>query len=99
VLEVSYQKHAPIGDVCQPDFILPEKIAVFADGDYWHANPCLYSQETLDEAQRFNVERDKSQNATLRENGWRVVRFWENELENDKDKCLEVVRNVINGLA
>jgi very-short-patch-repair endonuclease len=42
-----------------------------------------------------NTERDKLVNASLEQEGWTVIRFWEDEVEGDPDKCAEKVKNLI----
>ena len=75
----------------RPDIVFPRyRTVVFVDGDFWHGRAL---REGGDEAlrgvirgQRFdwwkiklsrNVERDKEVEATLRRDGWKVVRVWE----------------------
>lgn len=83
-----------------PDIALTRyHIAVFVDGDFWHAkghqdnpgeqiktNPS-YWQKKL----RRNVERDREVNDALSEMGWAVLRFWESDIKKDLDKCVAVV--------
>jgi DNA mismatch endonuclease (patch repair protein) len=72
------------------------KVAVFVDGCFWHSCP-LHShipKSNIDywlPKLRKNVERDKAKNARLRKEGWKVVRFWEHELD-DMDKLVGIVR-------
>lgn len=40
-----------------------------------------------------NMKRDKKYNKELKKMGWKVLRFWNNEVMKDSDKCL----NIING--
>ena len=62
-----YYKHYPI--VGQPDLAFPDqKIAIFADGDYWHNR----------EKQK---QRDQQVNEKLQEQGWLVLRYWEHEIK------------------
>lgn len=88
----------------KPDIVFTKaKIAVFCDGDYWHGhNWALRGLSSLDEELsgyseywqkkiRRNVERDKENTEKLESAGWRVLRFWESEIKNDPEKCVEII--------
>jgi DNA mismatch endonuclease Vsr len=95
----NYRKHVAIFDICQPDFVFfNEKIAVFIDGDYWHANPKFYHGKDLDEPQIRNINRDKAQNQLLRKIGFTVLRFWESDIKENPKLCLNKLREVIDGV-
>jgi DNA mismatch endonuclease (patch repair protein) len=99
-LGVRYKKHTAIENICQPDFILPElKLAIFVDGDYWHGNPEIYPEDKLGRVQRFNIQRDISANQELRKRNWTVLRFWENQIKSDVEKCKETILNEIKRMA
>ena len=82
-LGIKYIKHLPVCGVCQPDIVFPEmKVAIFADGDYWHSK---------DFKNGVVWKRDKRINNTLKENGWDVLRFWGSEIRENLDECMEEV--------
>lgn len=79
----NYDKHIPVCGCCQPDIVFPEqKVAVFADGDYWHNLPSY-------------VERDKRINKTLKDNGWSVLRFCEHEINTDVGQCVDKIAETL----
>jgi DNA mismatch endonuclease, patch repair protein len=69
----------------RPDLVFgPARVAVFVDGCFWHRCPihathpaanAAYWQAKFDR----NVERDRADDAALKEAGWTVVRVWEHE--------------------
>jgi len=79
-----HYKHAP----GTPDIALPRKRkAVFIDGDFWHGKRLAKTIERrgpddywVKKVER-NIERDREQEATLIENGWRFIRIWESDLK------------------
>jgi DNA mismatch endonuclease (patch repair protein) len=89
----------------RPDLVnRRRKVAVFVDGDFWHGNPDEWRRRGYDsmEAQfpaskrdhwttklKRNVERDAEVNAALRQQGWRVVRVWESDLQTDIGAAVE----------
>lgn len=76
----------------RPDFVFPKKkIAVFADGCFWHGHNCRrlkpktnarFWKEKFDR----NMKRDRQADNVLRKAGWRVIRFWECELSEKSGK-------------
>ena len=72
------------------------KIAVFCDGTFWHGKDGDGSQVATntkfwrDKIQR-NKERDLEATILLRDNGWSVLRFWDDEIKKNLDKCLNKV--------
>lgn len=83
-----------------PDIALTrQKIAIFVDGDFWHArgheaNPGeqIASNKTywIRHLSR-NVEHDKEVNDALTELGWLVLRFWESDVKRNLTGCVETV--------
>lgn len=89
----------------KPDFVFKrKKIAVFCDSEFWHGKYLLegkYIPKTNAEywivKLTRNIQRDIDVNAFLQAEGWTVVRFCEEDIRKDPDKCaLEVERMVKN---
>ena len=83
-----------------PDIALTrQKIAIFVDGDFWHArghqdHPGEQVASNKEYWQRHlarNVERDRDVNDELTELGWLVLRFWEGDVCKDLAKCVAEV--------
>lgn len=74
----------------KPDFVFPAaRLAVFIDGDFWHGNPNGFRLPKSNLAYwrkkiASNRERDKKVNRRLRADGWRVLRFWQSRLADEK---------------
>ena len=85
---IKYKKHLTVCDICQPDIVFPEKkIAVFADGDYWHS-------KTHKDGKAW--EKDRNQDKVLSQNGWMVLRFWGHEIKESPQKCVNKIIGVLN---
>ena len=84
----------------KPDIAITKyRVAVFVDGDFWHArghidNPGEQIRTNrpywLKKLKR-NVERDKDVNDALLERGWIVLRFWDADVNSDLNKCVEEI--------
>lgn len=88
----------------KPDIVfIKNKIAIFVDGDFWHAKGHLDKPgEQIGTNKDFwrnklsaNVERDRFVNDALLEQGWIVLRFWESDVKKDVSKCVnEIIKYV-----
>jgi len=103
---IKFEKHKPI--LGQPDIFIEPNICIFLDGDYWHANPKdfvnkgkLYPGYKKDDHIIGNLSakdkwaKDKSVTQRLKKKGYKVIRFWESELENYQEKCLQKLASLI----
>jgi len=83
-LYLRYEKQPKM--VAHPDFILREEgIAIFCDSSFWHGqrtkeqrfkrNPVFWEHKIEE-----NRKRDKKNNRILRNLGWKVIRFWEDDI-------------------
>jgi very-short-patch-repair endonuclease len=81
------------------DFCFPsKKIVVEVDGDYWHGNPLIYNEtgKILNKMQRRVVGKDKAEKTYLTNRGWKLIRFWEKDINENIDKCIDVVAEALN---
>ncbi len=87
----------------KPDIVFPKrKIAIFIDGCFWHkCHECFIKPETN---RKFwskkidsNVKRDKIVNAELKTKGWKVIRIWEHEIENQKLNKKKIIDKIRHG--
>jgi len=95
-----FRKHAR-GLPGTPDVAFPrQKVAVFIDGDFWHGYRFPQWKHTQSEFWQTKIEtnraRDKRNHARLRRMGWRVIRLWQHEIEQDLGRCLEKVTNALS---
>lgn len=82
-----------------------KKIAIFCDSEFWHGKylqegkyiPKTNREFWIKKLQR-NLERDKTVNEKLKEQGWTVLRFWEKDIRTKLEKCVEKFESVYNRL-
>lgn len=87
-LNIKFQKHLPIYG--QPDIFIEPNICVFIDGCYWHAcNICEKGKRLKNYSTRRKI--DSKITEKLASNGYSVVRFWEHEIENNLDGCINKI--------
>jgi DNA (cytosine-5)-methyltransferase 1 len=103
-------KTSPSNIPGKPDVALPShRIAIFIDGNFWHDGQwkkrnlsCLEEQFSKNPHQdywiqkiRGNARRDCSNTSVLLDHGWTVIRFWEDEIQRDLEKCVAVTLETI----
>lgn len=93
-----------------PDLVFPaHHLVVFIDGDFWHGHQwrrrrltCLNDQfkgsahrDYWQAKIRRNIRRDFNVTSALLRDGWRVLRFWESDIEKNLEACLEMTIRAI----
>jgi DNA mismatch endonuclease (patch repair protein) len=85
-----------------PDIVFPRsRIAIFVDGCFWHGCPLHGAKPKTNEdfwnrKLLRNRERDREVLALLRSEGWKVLRYWEHEIERNMGR---VVRAVVKAVS
>lgn len=82
----------------QYDFLLKDKkIVIEVQGDYWHANPNIYSDDDftkkkLTEQQKYKIDLDIIKNEYIKQNtDYDIIYLWETEIKNKK--YLEILKH------
>lgn len=87
----------------KPDiaFIGP-KIAVFCDSEFWHGYDWEHKKDEIKTNRDFwirkierNMERDIEVNTILKEQGWRVLRFWGKEIQKNLEECADIIEKEV----
>ena len=84
----------------KPDIILPKhRVAIFVNGCFWHRHPdCREASRPKTNSQYWetklnrNVERDVQNHSLLAEDAWKVIVFWECEIEQSDVKSAELIQ-------
>jgi len=89
---ILFRKHEPI--IGQPDIFIEPNICIFVDGCFWHGcEQCLSQARVLSRLKA--KEHDAKVSQVLREKGYTVLRFWEHEIRNHLEICLQLVQELI----
>ena len=71
------------------------RVAVFVDGCFWHGHPDYFtpgkSGAYWDAKITRTKERDRIANEALTRDGWTVLRFWDFEIEEDLENCIDAI--------
>ena len=72
-----------------------KKILIEVDGDYWHCNPNTKFKEPKYAAQFSNLKKDKKKKEWCNENGYTLLKFWEDDIKNNLDGVIDRLSNFI----
>lgn len=83
----------------RPDVVLNKyKTIVFIDGEFWHGQNWEERKQKIKSNRDFwiakierNKQRDQEVNLELDRLGYKVFRFWENQIKKELDACLHKV--------
>ncbi|WP_370390552.1 very short patch repair endonuclease [uncultured Winogradskyella sp.] len=83
----------------RPDISIKKyKLAIFIDGAYWHGYNWDERKTKIKTNRAFwipkierNIQRDQEVNRQLEDMGFTVFRFWEHEIKNNLDTCINDV--------
>lgn len=90
----------------KPDIALTKyRIAIFCDSEFFHGKgwdsvllPRLRRGNNFEYWEKKivrNMERDNENEQTLLSLGWRVIRFWGNDIKRDIDGCISTIEDCI----
>jgi len=88
----------------KPDIaITKNNIGVFVDGEFWHGYNWEEKKKNISTNRDYwipkiegNMKRDREVNKKLKNMGWTVLRYWEQEVKNDLDACVSEILNQVN---
>jgi len=83
----------------KPDLVLRKyKLVIFIDGEFWHGYKWGDKKEKIKSNRDFwipkierNMQRDREVDDRLRELGFTVIRFWEQQVRKDLNWCINLV--------
>lgn len=89
-------EYSTILDKYQYDFGSQEyRILLEVQGDYWHVNPKLYSNDDLTEPQRKNLERDARKEQWAIDHDFLIYFIWEQDILNGNFEVLDQIQRKI----
>jgi len=97
--KLRYRKHYKI--LGRPDIAFPRyKIAIFCDGNFWHGKQFAREGKKYNdlwfEKISQNIKRDRFVTRSLEKSGWKVIRFWKDEIKEQPTKCLVLILQAIH---
>ena len=83
----------------KPDIVLRKyKLVIFIDGEFWHGYNWKEKKEKIKSNREFwipkierNIQRDKEVNEQLWLMGFIVIRFWDHQINQNLNWCLNLI--------
>ncbi len=72
--------------------ILVNDIIIEIDGDFYHCNPDVYINGPICKTQTKNIKRDQIKNQWAKDNGFKLLRFWETDINNNPQQIIETLK-------
>lgn len=87
-----------------PDFCWKRrKVAVFCDSSFWHGFDWAKEKNKIKVRKSFwfkkiedNMRRDKTITIRLKQDGWKVLRFWDFDIKKDVAACVKKITRVLS---
>lgn len=87
----------------KPDIVLRKHgLVIFVDGEFWHGYKWKTKKPKIKANTDYwipkiegNMARDRKNNRKLRNQGFIVLRFWEQQIRKDLDTCLQKILETI----
>lgn len=87
-----------------PDIVFRKfKLVIFIDGEFWHGLNWAEKKKKIKSNRAFwipkierNMQRDEENNMALEELGWTILRFWENSIKKDLNKCIATIEKQLS---
>ena len=88
----------------KPDIVLSKyKIAIFCDSEFWHGKDWEIRKNNIKTNSEFwinkiegNMKRDQIVNEKLQNDGWKVLRFWGEEIVKNINECIKRIEEEFN---
>lgn len=89
----------------KPDLVFKgKKVAVFCDSEFWHGYNWEERKKDFKSHQEFwipkierNMQRDIEVTEELQKQGWKVLRFWGNEIKRNVSGCADIIEKTVRG--
>ena len=80
----------------KPDIVISKyRLIIFVDGEFWHGYNWAEKKTKIKSNRDFwipkierNMQRDEEINEQLKSMGWKVIRFWEQEVKKEFGRCI-----------
>jgi DNA mismatch endonuclease (patch repair protein) len=84
----------------KPDVVFTRaRVVVFVDGDFWHGYRFPTWQDKVSDFWKAKISETRARDARnfrkLRQQGWRVIRIWQHDLERDFDASIQRIVSAV----
>ena len=102
-LGIRYRKNVK-NKMGKPDLVISRyKLVIFIDGEFWHGFNWEEKKLTLKSNRDFwipkierNMQRDREVNEYYQQKGWKVMRFWVQQVKKELHVCIKQILDYVN---
>lgn len=94
-LNISYKREFALDFYSCDNFLSDYNLIIEVMGDYWHGNPLKYNANKycLNAIQSKTILKDKQKRGYIKKHyGYSVLNLWEIDIEQQLDKCKEIIK-------
>lgn len=95
-LGIEYVFQYPVNGYNYDFYITNKNLLIEVDGDWWHCNESAGFTPVYD-SQKHTIEHDKIKNQWAIDNGYKLIRFWESDINNNRidvvEKLIEIMKD------
>lgn len=97
LLDIEYKQFFYVKDIKSfYDFYIPKlNLIIEVDGDFWHCNPNSKFAVPQYDSQKKNLIRDKEKEQWVLNNGYKFLRFWEDDINNNIQQVKQILLETI----
>jgi len=92
--DVCFEKEKKIGRYFIDFYISNIKLCIEVDGDYWHGNKNT-NKYIKNINQEYAIKRDLEKKKFLEKNGYKLLRFWEYDIKNNRGDVYDNIKKAI----
>ena len=90
VNNIEYKHSVMLGNY-RFNFLLKDNTILEVLGDYYHANPSVYTTNNISDRQKFKIEKKNEKESYAVKNGYKVIYLWEKDImSNDFTKIKNI---------
>lgn len=83
----------------RPDFVMRDvRLAVMVDGDFWHGWRFATWRDKLSPAWEGKIAANRARDARnlrlLRRQGWKIIKLWEHQIQDDSAGCETRIKKI-----
>lgn len=95
MMNITYEKQFELTHLLYDFRINDTNIIIEVDGDFYHCNPIEWPEPKYP-IQKNTVRHDKLKNARVKDNGYRLLRFWETDVNTRPEWCMQQIRELLS---
>ena len=96
-LNIKYENEKNYKYYAVDNYLCDSNLIIEVMGDYYHANPCLYSLDRVNDMQHKDIIRDKRKRTYISKyHNINILYIWEDDIKHHYNKCVRLIQQYID---